>query len=746
MSGDRMVSFKNIFKNPFRKETKEEKIEHFLIRKWYYLLLVVILVMAFGVRYIPSQYGELQALDPFYIYRMGEYMLANNLQLPDLDTLRYYPDGLPTKQFEFPGPFYIPVLMYIIFFQPFGVAFFSFAFIYSPLMGTLAVVVMYFIGKELFNDEKAGLFSAFFLATIPGFISRTSAGFFEKEPGGAPFMLLSVYFFIKAYKENSWKYGILGGVSIGIMSITWGGSEYMRLFFALATFIFLLLNKYSDGLFKAYVPTSILGILFPLMTPRGIDLTGITVLVPLGVLILLLLRYFLVQYKIVKKEQTIYLIPGLSLVSFVGLLIGSTQSKFLWDKITGLVYTIMLQKGVIGTTVAENAPGTWDDIMGMFSSKFSAGMIPQLSGITNYFSVWMLMILGSCFIIYEIYKTKDVIYLIPLIWLLTTVWATLGFVRLMFLLGPASALTAGFFFAELANYSSKIRLDIDIKQLKRKVNIVGVIVGIIIILAVIVNTSSAYVFGNSIGPSYNNYFDEAMTFMKEKTPENSSILSWWDFGYWFQTRGNRPSIADGGNVGDTEGRYGARNYKIAEWFTDDASNWSGHYPFLTRYEVDYILMDYTLPAKYGAISKIASRGNQIVGIMQFGNAGSYQKDNKTIYQFSASPYELWVPFNSAGSIEGRPVFLVQQGGQYFQRLYVNDICTTQGILNFGNVTSDTIPGCIAMTQFGVFYIPPEAEFTIFTRLMFMDGFGLDGLEKVFENGAIRIYKVDIPSS
>jgi len=734
-----MIKLKEVFKNPFHKETTEEKVGHILMRNWHYILLIIIVALSFGIRYIPAQHGELQALDPFYIYRMGEYMLENNLQLPDLDTLRYHPDGIPTIQLEYPGPYYIPVIMYLILFAPFGVSFWNFAFIYSPLMGALAVLVMYFIGTELFKDRKVGLFSAFFLATIPGFISRTSAGFFEKEPGAAPFMLLAVYFFIKSYKENSWKYGIIGGIAMGIMSVTWGGSGYMLLFFALVTFVLLILNKYSEGLLKSYIPLPVIGVLFPLMTARGIDLGGTTVLVPFLVMVLLLIRYAAERFKLIKEEQKVYLVPGVVVMSLVGLLIGATQSKFLWDKTVSVIYTVMLQKGVIGTTVAENAPGTWNDIMNMFGARFSTGILPQFEGLIPYFSVWLLMILGSCFIIYEIYKTKDIFYLIPLIWIITTVWATLGFVRLMFLLGPPAALAAGFFFAELVNYSSKVKFNINIKQIKRKINIIAVLVSILIILAVLINTSSAYVFGNSLGPSYNNYFEESMSFMREKTPEGSSILSWWDFGYWFQTRGNRPSVADGGNIRTDV------NHKIAEWFTDNINNWTGHYWFMERYDVDYILMDYTLPPKYGAISKIASYGNNIIGIMQFGNAGSYQKDNKTIYQFAASPYELWVPFDSTGNIAGRPIFLVQQGGQYLQRLYVNDLCTTQGIISLDNITSDTIPGCIAMTSFGVFYIPPEAEHTIFSSLMFMDGYGLEGLTKEFDNGAIRIYKFDLAS-
>jgi hypothetical protein len=38
-------------------------------------------------------------------------------------------------------------------------------------------------------------------------------------------------------------------------------------------------------------------------------------------------------------------------------------------------------------------------------------------------------------------------------------------------------------------------------------------------------------------------------------------------------------------------------------------------------------------------------------------------------------------------------------------------------------------------------VPAEIEHTIFNQLMFMQGYGLP-VEKVFDNGAVQIYKVN----
>jgi hypothetical protein len=236
-----------------------------------------------------------------------------------------------------------------------------------------------------------------------------------------------------------------------------------------------------------------------------------------------------------------------------------------------------------------------------------------------------------------------------------------------------------------------------------------------------------------------------MGFLRDSTPPNSVILSWWDFGYWFQSRGNRTSMADGGNLG---GAYHHRDYDIADWFTSPAAAWDGENRTLGYYFDDiahhnftmYILMDYTLPGKYGAISKISSRGSDVVGFLQFSQSGNFQQDNRTIVEFKADPYALWVPFDNNSNVVGSPMLLTSQGNQYYSKVYVNDLCTTKGIIHVGD-ESPKLGGCVALSSVGVFFIPEVAEKNMFVNLMFMDGYNLP-VEKVFDNQWIKIYKVD----
>ena len=267
---------------------------------------------------------------------------------------------------------------------------------------------------------------------------------------------------------------------------------------------------------------------------------------------------------------------------------------------------------------------------------------------------------------------------------------------------------------------------------KQKINYVTLPVAVFLVLVVVINSSSAFVYGNSMGPSFNKYWEQAMDFLAEETPENSNILSWWDFGYWFQTRGERPSLTDGG--------FGKR-YDVAIWYIADSKNWTDFEPWLKdTYGIDYILMDYSLPGKYGAISKIGTQAENIVGIMQFNPSQILSQGDVTIQEFKAGAYTLWIPQTSSGELASPPMLLISQNGQYQSKAYINELCTDSGIVRVGD-EPQSIGGCVAITGFGVFYVPEEAENTIFSSLMFMEGYDLP-VEKVFDNQAIQIFKVE----
>jgi dolichyl-diphosphooligosaccharide--protein glycosyltransferase len=48
-------------------------------------------------------------------------------------------------------------------------------------------------------------------------------------------------------------------------------------------------------------------------------------------------------------------------------------------------------------------------------------------------------------------------------------------------------------------------------------------------------------------PSQTNDWIDALNWISNNTPTNSVIASWWDYGYWIETLGNRTTLADNAN-------------------------------------------------------------------------------------------------------------------------------------------------------------------------------------------------------
>jgi asparagine N-glycosylation enzyme membrane subunit Stt3 len=52
----------------------------------------------------------------------------------------------------------------------------------------------------------------------------------------------------------------------------------------------------------------------------------------------------------------------------------------------------------------------------------------------------------------------------------------------------------------------------------------------------------------------NRDWQAALSYLKHETPEDSVVLSWWDYGYWILDMGDRRSVVDNGLSGWDEKR------------------------------------------------------------------------------------------------------------------------------------------------------------------------------------------------
>ena len=376
-------------------------------------LLLAVFGLALWVRYMPADsMAFLQALDPYMIARMSS-AIAENGVIPSVDVLRYFPFFTPTHLLN-NGNIVIPAYLFQVV-RMFGVNFMTWAKFYPALMGALAVIPMYFIGKKMF-DRKTGVLSAFFLATSAAIMHRSSAGWFEKEPIANVLMITSMYFFIRAWDDSEWISGIVSGTLLGVSATAWGGTNFLFLLYPITVFgiaglvpivsslpVMLFdgeMNRLDvKGLFRAFAPVAVLGTVLPFIlngSSSTWSLPNKFFLVNMGVLAFLALRYVLDEYEIVSENVVPYLSHIIVSIGAFMLLLSPLYSQTLYNRVSGII-RVALQSGggVIAGTVAENTPASITQVVSKLGASMGARILPGAGLFAEFFSGWTFSLIGS---------------------------------------------------------------------------------------------------------------------------------------------------------------------------------------------------------------------------------------------------------------------------------------------------------------------------------------------------------------
>lgn len=151
------------------------------------------------------------------LYKISEYMTFLGDEGRDVLTVKHLLEGDlvglgPTASVGgfFTGPIYyyfMTPFLWLFQYDPVGPA------IMVALFGIATVFLIYWVGKEFFND-KAGLFAAALYAVSPLVIAHSRSSW---NPNPLPFFsLLLILFIYKAVAKNSFLYFMLAGISLGI--------------------------------------------------------------------------------------------------------------------------------------------------------------------------------------------------------------------------------------------------------------------------------------------------------------------------------------------------------------------------------------------------------------------------------------------------------------------------------------------------------------------------------------------------
>ncbi len=663
----------------------------------YLILALIIWLSAFirtrNLIHLKGKY--LLALDPYIFYRYAAYIVEHG-KLMALDTMRYVPLGINTAQ-EMTLVAYVIAYTYKFFNIFIPMTLMQFDIIYPVIFFSLSLIIFFLLTKELFNKKIAILATAFLAViptflyrTMAGFSEKEPIGIFFM------FLAFYFWIKSFKYNKlkNKLIFAGLSGISTGLMGLVWGGVGFVLIIIPTFVLVEFFLNKLNKKDIYAYFIWFILFLIFLQFTQKYAFLvfitsfsTGLSFLIIFILIINLIFthKYFdKLKEKINLPHNIISLIIATILIGIItSLLFGLNfiPSRIL-DIKEELLHPIGMGRFILTVAEAHQPYFTnWSSEFHLFLYFFLIGSILLfyklikplkkyryiLTGIytsfllafifsryssnsilngENLISVFLyigslLMFISLIFLlyIYSYYKDKETYfnltkinknYIFIFIWFFLMIVAARGALRLIMLLAPIGVILASYLIFTIINYG-----------FTTKNNIKKIICWALIILIILLPVKGSFVYflntsynnAKFIGPSFDFQWQQAMEWVKEKTPEDAVFAHWWDYGYWVQTMWNRATITDGGNMIGPWNHYMGRHVLTGKTPTEALE-------FLKTHKTTNLLIIVDEIGKYPAYSSIGSD----INYDRYSHIPSFYNDpqdvqetrNETLYLFKGT--------------------------------------------------------------------------------------------------------------
>ena len=497
----------------------------------------------------PAEYGfELNEFDPFFNYRATQFMVENGLPayLEWHDDLSWHPYGRDVSATSQVMLHTTTAMLYQVF--GLGSSLYDFAILFPVVIGSLTTVVIFALVRTI-GGTAAGLFASLFFAISPIIIMRGSIGWFKSEPLGLFFGLLAVYLLLSALKSDKGKVSlakiVVSGILLAFGLASWGGVQ----FFILPIGLFFLALPFLRKDNKFIIWTSIIFAIAFLSVTVLFERTGVAFISSLNGFFLVGCTAFLVAFAIIKRIiSEAQLRNGLALLGgtlIAGIAIASSgvinlpTFRYLNAANPYLITTDMLTD-----SVSEHATTTID------ISFFFFSILMVFAGI----GAWLLFQKK----VNRSLKIKGEMAAFALIIGFLGIYFSSAFVRLE-VFGSISVII-------LSSIGISILISKILKEEHKptsaitKISFLAIIVALLMVPMVYPeklnwannNVGVPIVILNS-GSTFNvstNDWPDAMQWLRENTPEDAVIASWWDYGYWISTLGERKTLADNATLLD----------------------------------------------------------------------------------------------------------------------------------------------------------------------------------------------------
>ena len=568
--------------------------------------LALILLVAFVIRLFPIRWeidpttGKttllLSEFDPYFQYRFTEYIVKNGFiawawPKPWIDYQRWYPQGFNVARGAYPGlPMTAAFLYKIMSMLGVGMDLMSFCSLFPAIMGMLACLAIYFLGKDI-GGKPVGLLSALLLALHPSYIQRTSLGFFDDETVGIFALLVFALLFLRAIEDtrpikSTVKYALASGLFLGYFCASWGAAYYPIGLTVLFVFVLLVVGRYTRRLLLAYSLTFGLGLFIAINVPRlSPNYLLSTAIIPAAGVFSLLFLAEILKAMPTRKMKVLILTVFLALI--VGVFAVLWQMGFMGGiagKFISVINPFTRAESPLIESVAEHRVSAWGSIyydLGIGIIFFVAGLYFVIGNLNN--RNLFLLLFG-----------------------ITSLYFACSMVRLLVLMAPAFSLLVAVGVVGLLKPFIALLKEPPKIGVKKKFGLESVgkefsgaaIFLIFLILMTSVAFPSPKVYRQVYAPTTISSGSLSMVppepvqewinmlyWTRTRLSSQTVVCSWWDYGYWLTVLGNVTSLADNATVNGTQ---------IENIGFIFMSNETTAIKMLKRYNAEYILVYTTI--------------------------------------------------------------------------------------------------------------------------------------------------------
>jgi len=682
------------------------KIQNIIVKNWTIIALVIIFLFAFYIRSINIVPDRILSFDPTFQYRFTRYFVEHGF-FPAWDELTYYVGRKVTG--DSVGLFmpYLTSLIYLIL-SKFGFSLLTTCSWVSALYGALITIPAYLLGKELSN-KYGGLLSAALIAVAPQILVRTFGSSYDTDQLVLFFIVLTLYLGLYALRKKTITSICI--VSIGFIAfmLTWGYFIYSFIILSIFALIYYFVKSVfsDDNKIKIEFKHSL-----------GNLKTNIIIL--LSIFIIFTIAGFILDVNV---------------ISVISGLVGFVQQA---------------EQYIVNISIAELQPFNVFNIEGwqLAMGKFMIGD----ALLDNFmFISFILLIISGLYLSLRSNK-RNFSFLITLI--LIGFYTTFRGIRFTEFTSALFIIVIGSGFGYVIAYANKEKF--------LKILSIGLAISIIFI-----SFGMGMQYARQLGPDINQNWDDAWNFIKTKTAKDAIIGTWWDPGHMIAALGERRNFADGAHcpVATPEG---GCLYSINDRITDLGKIMA------TTDEQESLKLINKYKGDSSEVYWIAS--DDLIGKYQwlqyFGTGCDARKDPRCplYYMIPQTTYAL-TPNGQIGIryyqnvvlIEGDspiPIFIQGKNGAIFSEMIYEYGDGTKQIIplsefNISNIikplenqlnvkissSSIKLTIYVPIHRSYITIIPPNLRDTVFTKMFFLDGQGLNHFKEVYSNPQVKIFKV-----